>query len=80
MEERRFFFESLNTNIERPFNDDLPLQPNKDVSAEKSVKTDEEDGAKPKLSETRKVTRKHKVIDPVQNDDRRTSVTLNPKK
>lgn len=50
-------FESPNINVERPFIDELPLQPNKEVSVEKSIKTDEEDGAKPKLSETRKVTR-----------------------
>lgn len=35
---------------------ELPLQPNKEVSMEKFFKTDEEDGAKPKPLETRKVT------------------------
>lgn len=33
------------------------MQPNKEVSVEKSFKTDEEDGAKPKPTETRKVSR-----------------------
>lgn len=53
--------ESRNMNTERPFIDDLPLQPNKEVSAEKSLKTDEEDGAKLKLSE-RKVTRDTRLL------------------
>lgn len=33
----------------------FPVQPNKEVSVEKSFKIDEEDGAKPKLTETKKV-------------------------
>lgn len=37
-------------------NNTLPLQPNKEVCVEKSFKSDEEDRAKPKLTETRKVT------------------------
>lgn len=54
-------FESGNINTHRPFIDRLPPpQPNKDVSVEKSLKADEEDGAKPKLSDTRKVNRKKK--------------------
>ena len=32
------------------------MQPNKEVSVEKSFKVDEEDSAKPKLTEPRKVT------------------------
>lgn len=49
-------------NFKRPFNADPPLQPNKDVSTEKSLKADEEDGAKPKLSETRKVTQNTRLL------------------
>lgn len=43
-------------NVNQPVNNTLPLQPNKEVSVEKSFKIDEEDAAKPKLTETRKVT------------------------
>lgn len=45
-----------NMNVNQPVNNTLPLQPNKEVSVEKSFKIDEEDSAKPKLTETRKVT------------------------
>lgn len=40
------------------------MQPNKEVSVEKSFKVDEEDGkdAKPKLTDTRRVTKKYIFI------------------
>lgn len=43
-------------NQNQTVNHTLPLQPNKEVIVEKSFTIDEEDAAKPKLTETRKVT------------------------
>lgn len=61
-ESEEILFKSRNRSVKQPLLDDLLLQPSKEVSAEKSPKTDEEDGAKPKLSETRKVTPNTKLL------------------
>lgn len=41
--------------VNQPVNNTLSSQPSKDVSVEKSFKIEEEEAAKPKLTETRKV-------------------------
>lgn len=55
-ESEKMLFKSRNINAKRPLVD-LPLQPSAELSAEKSAKADEEDGAKPKFIETKKVTK-----------------------
>lgn len=60
-----------NPNVNQPVNNTLSSQPSKEVSVEKSFKVEEEEAAKPKLTETRKVKlpavtdgqhRKHDVL------------------